>query len=75
MDARGNRQFVSFERLASDATFRRAQPKEQRHTEHMLANVSSVVVAQSVPLAGVRRNADTLVRRPHSALDAEGIGS
>ena len=70
MDARSDRQFVSFERLGSGTTCRRAQPKEQQYTANMLSNVSSVVVAHSVPLAGVRRNADTLVR-PHLALDAE----
>lgn len=70
MDARGDRQVVSFERLGSDTTCRRAQPKEQLNTAHMISNVAGVVVAHPVPLAGVRRNADTLVR-PHLALDAE----
>jgi hypothetical protein len=69
MEIRGNRQLVSFGRLESGTTCRRSIPKE-RESQPSLSNVASVVIANSVPLTGVRRKADTLVR-PHCALDAE----
>ena len=69
MEARGDRQFVSFGRLESATTCRRAMPKE-RESQLAPSNVASVVVANAVPLSGVRRKADTLVRA-HCALDAE----
>lgn len=70
MEGRGDRQFVSFGRLESEATCRRSMPKE-RESKQMPSNVASVVAAVAVPLSGVRRKADTLVRA-YCALDAEG---
>ena len=70
MEGRGDRQFASLGRLESETTCRRAMPKE-RESRHAPSNVASVVAAVAVPLSGVRRKADTLVRA-HCALDAEG---
>jgi hypothetical protein len=73
MDLRGNRPFVSFERLASESTCRRSVPKESDSKgEFLSANVASVVIANSVAFAGVRRKGDTLAKPHRVALDAEG---